>query len=709
MAISGKDIRICKKEYLPLCQEWKDLDDRVMKIPDDVTEAARACKINECRKQFVNIPVEEVNREKLGIRVGLLKDAGYQTMDQLIGVPVDKLVSIKGIGDQMGTLIVRETNEMLEETMKRMPLRLRMDQRDEYSSRLVSRIYRELYGEPVKKAFAEIRNRIQGDWHPEDLSPEVSLWERVFRYRQLKKKEEEAYLGIVQDAQVLKKNFSELKKKYNDLVLKSSKESWDDFSKQSAAYYSLLDALGINDVSDELAKSGLSAQLIADISSISLELSELKCTLRHYQTFGVQYILKNETVLLGDEMGLGKTVQAIATMVHLAHEKKTHFFVVCPASVLVNWCRELEKHSSLHVTKIYGNYRQDQYERWCETGGVAVTTYETIGKLKPDYNRKIDFLCVDEAHYIKNPNANRTHNVLQLRQISERVLFMTGTPLENNVEEMIFLLRVLNPDVANAVESMKQLSRADQFRKEIETVYFRRTREDVLQELPQLEEKEEWTSLNMAEYAQYLQDVNERNFMAMRQVSWRVNNPENSGKLHRLEELVYEAFLEHRKVLVFSYFLHTIEMVCKRLGEVVYGPITGSVSSEKRQEILDDFGNAGDGAVLVCQIQTGGTGLNIQAASMIILCEPQIKPSLEHQAIARAYRMGQVRNVLVHRLLCERTIDERILDLLGAKQMVFDEFADESVSGQQSLASTQMESMMDAEQQRLLTYTPEEE
>ena len=133
------------------------------------------------------------------------------------------------------------------------------------------------------------------------------------------------------------------------------------------------------------------------------------------------------------------------------------------------------------------------------------------------------------------------------------------------------------------------------------------------------------------------------------------------------------------------------------------------MSSERRQEILDDFGNAGDGAVLVCQIQTGGTGLNIQAASMIILCEPQIKPSLEHQAIARAYRMGQVRNVLVHRLLCERTIDERILDLLGAKQMVFDEFADESVSGQQSLASTQMESMMDAEQQRLLTYTPEEE
>ena len=115
------------------------------------------------------------------------------------------------------------------------------------------------------------------------------------------------------------------------------------------------------------------------------------------------------------------------------------------------------------------------------------------------------------------------------------------------------------------------------------------------------------------------------------------------------------------------------------LGDRCYGPINGSVSPQRRQEIIDEFDKAPAGSVLAAQIQAGGTGLNIQSASVVIICEPQFKPSIENQAISRAYRMGQTRNVLVYRLLCDDTVDEKITDLLESKQEIFDGFADQSV------------------------------
>ena len=104
------------------------------------------------------------------------------------------------------------------------------------------------------------------------------------------------------------------------------------------------------------------------------------------------------------------------------------------------------------------------------------------------------------------------------------------------------------------------------------------------------------------------------------------------------------------------------------------------MTPNRRQEIIDDFDNAPAGKVVISQIIAGGTGLNIQSASVVIFCEPQLKPSIENQAIARAYRMGQARNVLVYRLLCENTIDERITEMLAEKQAIFNAFADKSVA-----------------------------
>ena len=114
-------------------------------------------------------------------------------------------------------------------------------------------------------------------------------------------------------------------------------------------------------------------------------------------------------------------------------------------------------------------------------------------------------------------------------------------------------------------------------------------------------------------------------------------------------------------------------------SHIFVGEITVSTPVEERQALIDRFSDAEGGGVLVCQIQSGGTGLNIQAASVVIFCEPQIKPSLTRQALSRVYRMGQVRTVLVYHLLCEDTVDEAVMKILDTKQIEFDLFAEESV------------------------------
>ena len=143
-------------------------------------------------------------------------------------------------------------------------------------------------------------------------------------------------------------------------------------------------------------------------------------------------------------------------------------------------------------------------------------------------------------------------------------------------------------------------------------------------------------------------------------------------------ELADEAGDNDHKVVVFSYFRSVLDTVHQALGSRAFGPLTGSVPANRRQELVDRFASADGHAVLVSQIQAGGVGLNMQAASVAVLCEPQVKPTMESQAVARLHRMGQVRKVQVHRLLTPDSVDQRVLELLDAKQRLFDDYAAKS-------------------------------
>ena len=651
-------------------------------------EALRALSARELATVLRGMDVETVNRDRLGIRTACLRAAGITDMEKLCALSADDINRIRGIGDEAAYLIYTIAGRIRQEAATDLKVRLSPDDRNEAAASLllVSAQAMET-GETVSQAQAlydEYHSAIMEAWKAARPAAGALRW--LFASGQ---KRQEAAAAAEYLYGLLRGDYGErvraLTAAWDARRTPDADDIWDDFSRNSAAYYAQIEKLSrALQTRIDNSYSGLPAELVRDVEMQPLFVDNLKATLRGYQEFGVRYILRQGKVLLGDEMGLGKTVQAIAAMVSLQSMGATHFMVVCPASVLVNWTREIRQFSDLDVTAIRGG-DMAAVLRWEKQGGAAVTTYESISRFSLKAELRFELLVVDEAHYVKNPAALRTQALLLLQRKANRSLFMTGTPLENRVDEMCFLVGCLRPDIAGQIKEMKYISSAPQFREKLAPVYLRRTREAVLTELPELIEKDQWCRMGAAEWAQYLLAVTSENFMAMRQVSWDVPDPAKSAKAKRLLELCLEAEEDGRKIIVFSFFRETIKTVCSLLGKRALEPITGSVSPARRQELVDEFTAAEAGKVLVCQVQAGGTGLNIQAASVIIFCEPQIKPSMETQAVSRAYRMGQVRSVLVHRLLCDNTVDERILELLRNKQDIFDSFAEESSAGSEYL------------------------
>ena len=486
---------------------------------------------------------------------------------------------------------------------------------------------------------------------------------------------------------------------------------WEHFEGNAASYYARLEDL-VPGFGDQAAQHGtLSGELVERIRAYPLDESLLHARLRGYQAFGARFALNQGRTLIGDEMGLGKTVQAIAVMAHLAAAGETHFLVVCPASVLVNWTREIGKHAQLTAHRVHGPRRAEALVAWQRDGGVAVTTFEGLQHVtSPAEAGEEDddgdaggaddgsdgaqvtaagpaLLVVDEAHYVKNPSARRTKEVGAWARRSPRALFLTGTPLLNTVEEMTTLAAMLQPRLVANLPGHLALLGPEDFRRAVAPVYLRRNLTDVLVELPPRLTVDEWEELTPAGERAYRDAVAAGNLMAMRRADFSVPDAGDSAKLTRLLEIIEEARAGGQRVVAFSFFRDVIARVVDAVGALpgvrAYGPVTGDVPAALRQEIVDEFSGAAPGAVLVAQVQAGGVGLNVQAASVVVLTEPQLVPAVEEQAIGRVHRMGQVRPVQVHRLLSEDTVDERLEEMLAGKRETFDAYARESSLAQQ--------------------------
>lgn len=448
-------------------------------------------------------------------------------------------------------------------------------------------------------------------------------------------------------------------------------DPWEEFFRRPADYFSMLSELGFITEDEQKTHGDLPDDIVEAVRMIELDTQELTASLRGYQSFGARFALAQRKVIIGDEMGLGKTVEALAVLAHLRSKGSHYSVVVCPAAVVTNWIREIRAKSNLQPHRLHGPGREAASRSWIRSGGVAVTTFEMLRWTEHrmlGLSDPIGCIVVDEAHYIKNPSAQRSQRAAGMIQSAHRAILLTGTPLENRIDEFKNLVGYVRPDLMVDADDLSPRL----FRRQVAPAYLRRNQEDVLTELPELVEVDEWLPFSREDAARYADSVAAGNFMAMRRAALHDGKSE---KMHRLIEIVQEAEDNGRRVIVFSQFRDVLDRVAQALPGRVFGPLTGSVPAAARQVLVDQFSVAAHGAVLVSQIVAGGVGLNIQAASVVVICEPQLKPTTEWQAIARARRMGQLETVQVHRLLSEEGVDRRITAILERKQEIFGNFA----------------------------------
>lgn len=443
------------------------------------------------------------------------------------------------------------------------------------------------------------------------------------------------------------------------------------FATNPASFQSVLSNLGFNSLTLEQISGFLAPELTTKIRNIDLDLAGMKSQLRSYQTFGVQYALHQQRVILGDEMGLGKTVTALALAKHLTNEGGKRILVVSPLAVLENWRREILKHTDYEPRVLYGKSLEGDLATWIADGGIAIATFESVQRVSQKKLLEellvLDLTVIDEAHFLKNSKTKRTRAVLPWIRGAARALLMTGTPMENSLDEFVTLISYVQPHLELPEDTLAHT----EFRKAIAPVYLRRNQIDVLQELPELQDEEDFIELSEADAEYYRRALTNSDWHQSRRAKVLAGN--QSSTVQRIQDIVKESVANGHKVLIFSFYRETIDVLRNCLSEDdPYLPLTGALSSLERQLEVDKFTEAKEPGVLLAQATAGGTGLNIQAASVVIIVEPQTKPSLEDQMVGRSHRMGQTKAVRVIRLRGKDTLDERWVDMLQGKRKIFD-------------------------------------
>ena len=636
-------------------------------IVDKVNEEIRQVPITDLTKSFTRLPLQALEANHITTMYDLLKYNHRQ------------LEALNGIGDETADKLMLALHRSTAAIKNQIHYRIDLEHLTDRDKEILQEIYfylhtKENYAK-LNVIYQETERGIQEAYDNSGLIQNFFGW--IFSSRKKKQK----FLTAVEDVKYFNQSsYAETIMQFYDNCTALKNVDFEtilqDYKENAIQYYTVIEKFADIEIKDDVDED-IDVSLLKQIQATPLFLESFHTELRHYQEFGTKYILHQKRVLLGDEMGLGKTIQAIAAMNHLHHKGHRYFLVICPAGLLLNWKREIEKLTDMQAYMLHGTGISD-FEIWKSDGGIAIINYEGLDKIIFDKDFPLDMVVVDEAHFVKNKEAQRTRNTVRMIEQAEYTLYMTGTAIENNVDEMCYLIECLNPSIASEVKDMKYLAKADLFRKKIAPVYLRRKRVDVLMELPELTIHDEWCMMNEEEINSYHKAVETGNFMAMRRVSW---DSLNSTKAERMMELCLQALSEGKKVVIFSYFLDTLSFVSDLLLGKALPVISGKLSLEKRQDILRQFDEP-IARVLPIQIHVGGIGLNIQTAEIVILCEPQLKPSDEMQAISRIYRMGQVHHVFVYRLLAADTIDEILVKRLHDKQEIFDQFADESEMSQ---------------------------
>ena len=446
-------------------------------------------------------------------------------------------------------------------------------------------------------------------------------------------------------------------------------------------------------------------------------------TLRHYQREGLGWLVFLERMGLGgclaDDMGLGKTIQVLALFARRQAELRAAgvphrpTLVVVPRSLVFNWIEEARKFApSLRVINHTGNARVGAAETLAEAD-VVVTTYGTLRRdIVAHRETEFDYVVLDEAQSIKNA-ASQAAKACRLLRARHR-LALTGTPVENHIGELWSIFEFLNPGQLGSAARLRKFladgrGSADVVARAVRPYLLRRTKAQVLSDLPEKTEQTLFVELGDAQRKAY--DELREHFRAeltgrigrmgigrsriavleallrLRQTAChhglvdptRVDEP--CGKLETLLEQLDEVLDEGHKVLVFSQFTSFLAILRRRLDEksLTYEYLDGRTTD--RQARVVRFQEDEDCRLFLVSLKAGGQGLNLTAADYIYILDPWWNPAVEAQAVDRAHRIGQTRRVFAYRLIARDTVEEKILALQDRKRELAESIvrADESM------------------------------
>ena len=666
-------------ERLKAYGEMSRVDQAIPAARAEVQAAAEAIVTEGVMAEMLKTPIADL--KDYGAAVGPLQAAGFRTVSDLIGHTLGSLQGHRGIGEVTAGSALQALATFQESAKGHVRLLPDPDNRRPSDTRLLVALVKY---ETVVRDFgtrpAEARIRFDDTTQRlQQTQARTRLSDQVFSVS--------AQNDLARNCEALTAEFRWIAAEargladYAQRLAFDPKAVWSRYTDNSASFIALLESLlpARTIAKGALAapdlRGGLPAEIADAVEATKVDLRLLTATLRRYQQFGTQYIICQKRVLLGDDMGLGKTMQVLAAMCHLAAQGRRHFFVVAPNSVLINWEREVKKHTKLAPIVVHGSDRDDELAEWRREGGVAITTYTTLSRLV-DGITEVDLLAVDEAHSVKNKQAQRTQAVMRLTSLAKHVAFMSGTALENRLSELQTLVTTVQPELSQEVLTLlKQVRPAPaEVREKLAPVYLRRIQADVLTELPDITETDEIIPLEPADVEAYRASPD--NLMHKRLAATVGAGGLQSAKFDRLKEILELYRDDGRKVAVFSYFRQVLDDVSTLVGGCAQ--IHGEISSVERQQVIDRFAALEGFGVLALQIEAGGVGINLQCAQVVILMEPQFKPSTERQAIARVRRMGQTRKVNAHRLIAKGTIDEMLVKLVAEKSQIFADYAHQS-------------------------------
>jgi superfamily II DNA or RNA helicase len=467
----------------------------------------------------------------------------------------------------------------------------------------------------------------------------------------------------------------------------------------------------------------------------------IQAELRPYQKDGYDFLCHLTKMKLGgilaDDMGLGKTLQTLSWLASLKHQsgrKSKPALVICPASVLHNWRREANRFvPELKVLVLESGAARHNLRKQIPENDIIVTNYALLRRDLEEL-QKFEFgaLVLDEAQFIKNPQAQVTQSVKQLR--ARHRLALTGTPLENRLLDLWSIVDFIQPAYLGSQADFLEVyeprgedpewsGRVARRRlsAKLRPLMLRRLKKQVARDLPdRLEERrdcelgEEQRKLYLAELRrsrdQVMKVVSEKGaakakmhvlaaLTRLRQICCHptlVGSDSPSGKTETLFEMLEPLLAEGEKVLVFSQFVQMLKLIeaeCQTRGIATH-MLTGE--TKDRQEAVNAFQADPRPAVFLLSLRAAGTGLNLTSASYVVLYDPWWNPAVEAQAIDRSHRIGQTRNVFAYRLIAPGTVEEKIWDLQQRKaQTISDVLGEEGFA--KSLSQTDLEYLFSEE------------